>query len=117
MTFGHFARISYEVGTVEEHSPPLRVERSPCGGAFAGVLREEFLVQTKVLKGSREVHIHPHCLLKNMKARLVLGCPIFGGPKNLLPPQKKENPEIHHVLHEFTKRGNLLPAKKCPCGS
>ena len=47
-------RISYEVGTVEEHSPPLRVERSPAGGAFAGVLREEFLVQTKVSRGSRE---------------------------------------------------------------
>ena len=30
--------------------------------------QEEFLVQTKVSRGSREVHIHPHCLLKNSKA-------------------------------------------------
>eukprot|EP00435_Cladocopium_sp_Y103_P011666 s1008_g3.t1 len=65
--------ISYEVGTVEEHSPPLRVEKTPpAGGAFAGVVREEFLVQTKVSRGSREVHIHPHCLLKNSKGHALL---------------------------------------------
>ena len=32
------------------------------------IFQEEFLVQTKVSRGSREVHIHPHCLLKNSKA-------------------------------------------------
>lgn len=50
------------MGTVQEHSPPLRVER-PAGGtgsahgdvsAFVGVVREEFLVQTKVVRGSRD---------------------------------------------------------------
>ena len=34
-------RISYEVGTVEEHSPPLRVERSASiSGTFAGVVKD-----------------------------------------------------------------------------
>ena len=36
---------------MEEHGPALRLER-PSGGAFCGVVREEFLVQTKVSKGS-----------------------------------------------------------------
>ncbi|CAK9064512.1 unnamed protein product, partial [Durusdinium trenchii] len=79
--------ISYDVGTVQEHSPPLRVER-PAGGtgsahgdvsAFVGVVREEFLVQTKVVRGSREVHIHPHCLLKNAKGHALL---VRSGHKN-----------------------------------
>ncbi|CAE7748294.1 unnamed protein product [Symbiodinium sp. CCMP2592] len=62
---------SYEVGTVEEHSPPLHVERPPQGAA-AGWFREEFLVQTRVVRGSREVHIHPHCRLTNMKGQPLL---------------------------------------------
>ena len=59
------------MGTVEEHSPPLHVERPPQGAA-AGWFREEFLVQTRVVRGSREVHIHPHCRLTNMKGQPLL---------------------------------------------
>ncbi|CAJ1407114.1 unnamed protein product [Effrenium voratum] len=62
---------SYEVGMVEEHSPPLLVERPP-SGQTAGWFREEFLVQTKVSRGSREVHIHPHCRLSNLKGHALL---------------------------------------------
>ncbi|CAE8587621.1 unnamed protein product [Polarella glacialis] len=62
---------SYDVCTVQEHQLRLHVEKPPVGSS-ASWWREEFQVCTRVVKGSREVHVYPWCRLTNFTSQSLL---------------------------------------------